>query len=145
MHDAEAVFLVDYHEAEVLELYVVGEQPVGPDDYVDLAVGEVRQYLPLARGLDEARDCLDAHACVREARGEGFIVLLREQRRRHHDGGLFAREGRLARRAYRDLGFAEADVADDEAVHRHGPLHVLLDLFDGAELVSSLLVREAFL
>ena len=67
----------------------------------------------------EARDGLDAHAGVREARGEGFVVLLREQRRRHHDGGLFASEGRLARRAYRDLGFAEADVADDEAVHRN--------------------------
>ena len=72
-------------------------------------------------------------------------MLLCEQRRRHHDGGLFAREGRLARRAYRDLGFAEADVADDEAVHRHGPLHVILDLFDGAKLVRRLLVREAFL
>ena len=34
---AEALLLVDDQQAEVLELHVVGEQPVGADDAVDLA------------------------------------------------------------------------------------------------------------
>ena len=103
----------DDDEAEVLEFYVVCEQPVRPDDYVDLAVGEVRQYLPLTRGGDEARDCLDAHAGVGEARGKCFVMLVCEQSRRGHYRRLPACECRLAGRAYRHFGLSETDVADD--------------------------------
>ena len=34
---AEALLLVDHEQAEVLEVDVVGQQPVGADDDVDLA------------------------------------------------------------------------------------------------------------
>ena len=44
-----------------------------------------------------------------------------------------------------DLGFAEADVAADEAVHRLRFLHVLLRLLDGIELVGGLSVDEGVL
>ena len=37
---AEALLLVDDQQAEVLELDVAGQQPVGADDDVDRAVGQ---------------------------------------------------------------------------------------------------------
>ena len=77
--------------------------------------------------------------------GEGVDVLLDEQRRRAQHGHLLAVLHRLERRAHRDLGLAVADVAADEAVHRHGPLHVGLDLVDGAQLVGRLDVGEGVL
>ena len=45
-------------------------------------------------------------------------MLLGEQRRRHEHRDLLAVGERDERRAQRDLGLAEADVAADEAVHR---------------------------
>ena len=77
--------------------------------------------------------------------GEGVDVLLDEQRRRAQDGDLLAVLDRLERRAHRDLGLAVADVAADQPVHRHGPLHVDLDLVDGAQLVGRLDVGEGVL
>ncbi len=42
----------------------------------------------------------------------------------------------------RDLGLAVADVPDDKPVHRHGALHVGLDLRGRPQLIDRLLVRE---
>ena len=82
---------------------------------------------------------------LRVALGEGLEVLLDEQRRRHEHGDLLAVLHRLERRPHRDLGLAVADVAADQAVHRDGPLHVGLDLVDGAQLVGRLDVGEGVL
>ena len=49
---------------------------------------------------------------------ESFEVLLREHGRRREHGDLFAVHHRLERGANRDLGFAEADVAADQPIHR---------------------------
>ncbi len=69
-------------------------------------------------------------------------MLPDEQGRRHEHDDLLAVLHRLERRAHRDLGLAEADVAGDEAVHRDGPLHVGLHLVDGGELIGRLGERE---
>jgi hypothetical protein len=54
--DAEALLLVDDHQAEVLELDLLGEQTVRADDDVDLAVGQaVDDLLRLGRGLEPAQ------------------------------------------------------------------------------------------
>jgi hypothetical protein len=39
---AEALFLVDDDQAEILEAHVRLQQPMGADDHVDLALGELR-------------------------------------------------------------------------------------------------------
>ena len=62
-------------------------------------------------------------------------MLPRENCRRHEHGALLAVGNALERGAQRDLRFAEADVAAQQAVHRHFALHVALDFVDAAELV----------
>ena len=42
MLHAEALLLVDDHQAQVLELNIFGEQPMGPDGDIDLAFRQVR-------------------------------------------------------------------------------------------------------
>ena len=56
---AEALLLVDDHQAEVLGPHVGREQAVGADEHVDLAGGELLEDLALLRGGAEARDHLD--------------------------------------------------------------------------------------
>ena len=70
-------------------------------------------------------------------------MLLGEHRRRHqhrhlppvHDGLECCPQGHL--------GLAVAHVAADQAVHRSRLLHVGLDLFNRAQLVGRLDIREA--
>ena len=43
------------------------------------------------------------------------------------------------------LGLAEADIAEDEPVHRHVAFHVRLDVDDGGKLIDGLLIGKASL
>ena len=45
MPDPEPVLLVHNQQAEVLEVHVLAQQTVGPDDDVDLALGQVQARL----------------------------------------------------------------------------------------------------
>ena len=78
-----------------------------------------------------------------EALGEGFCMLARQQRGRHHDGHLPAVHGGDEGRAQRHLGLAEADIAADEPVHRPAGGKLALHGVDGRLLVIGLLIREA--
>jgi len=140
--DAEALFLVHDHQAEILELDLLGEQTMRPDDDVDGTIGQaVDDLLRLGRGLEPAQRG-DRHRESGVAIGEGGVVLLHQQGRWHQDGDLLAVHDRLERGAHRDLGLAVADVAADEAVHRDDLLHVALDLDDRRQLVGGLHVGE---
>ena len=142
---AEALLLVDHEQAEVFELHILGEQPVGADHHVDVARRERGDHPLLVAGGEEAGDHLDPHRVVREAVAEGLAVLVGEEGRGHEDRHLLAVLYRLERGAHRDLGLAEADVTADEAVHRHLALHVGLHRVDRGLLVGRLLEGERIL
>ena len=142
LRDAEALLLVDDHEPERLRDHVTREDPVRPDEDVDLALGEVLQHRLRLRRLAETRDHLDPHGEVAEALAERVPVLLREHRRRDEHQRLLAVQRDGEGRAERDLGLAEADVAADEPVHRARRLEVLLDRLDRALLVLGLPVGK---
>ena len=124
VRDAEALLLVDDQQAEVLEAHVARQQAVRADDDVDLALRQRRDRLRLLGLAAEARQHGDAHREVREALGERDEVLLGEHRGRRQHRDLLAAQHRQQAGAQRDLGLAVADVAADQAVHRHARLHV---------------------
>jgi hypothetical protein len=139
---AEAVLLVDDHQAEALEDHVLLQQTVGADDDVDLALREELQGLGLLLGRLEARQLGELDRPVGEAVGEGLVVLLGEQggRAQHHH--LLAVGHRDEGGAQRDLGLAEADVAAHQAVHRAAGFHVGHHRVDGGLLVGRGLEAE---
>jgi len=143
--DPEALLLVDDHQTQVLERDLVGQQPVSADDHIDGAVGETGDHLLLLGvGLEPAqgghRD-REAGVAIRE----GGVVLLDQQRRGHQDGDLLAVHDRLEGCPDGDLGLAVADVAADQPVHRHDPLHIGLDFGDRGQLVRGFDVGEGVL
>ena len=142
---AEALLLVDDDQAEVLGPHVARQQAVGADEDVDLALGEGLDGRALLALRAEARDVLDRERVLVQALGEGAVVLLRQDRRRHEHQHLLAVLGGDEGRAQRDLGLAVADVAADEPVHRARGLHVGLDRVDGVALVRGLAVGEGLL
>src|SRR5262249_55189393 len=79
---------------------------------------------------------------VAKAGLEGTEMLLREHRRRAEHRDLLALHRHAERRAERDLGLAEPDVAADEAVHRPGRLEIAAYRIDRPRLVLRLVERE---
>ena len=109
--DAEALLLVDDHQAQVLEEHLIGEDAVGADHHVDRPLQQALQSeARLLVGLEaRQRPHLDREA--REALGERLEVLLHEQRRRHEHRHLLAVLDRLERGTDGDLCLAEAHIA----------------------------------
>ena len=128
-----------------LRAHVPRQQPMGPDQDVDLALGEPRHRLALLGSGAKPRHVLDRDRVVLEPLGERPEVLLGEDRGRHQQHHLLAVLHGLERRPQRDLGLAVADVAADQPVHRPRRLHVGLDELDRVALVGGLGERERVL
>ena len=143
--DPEMLFLVDHEEPQVLEADVLGQQPVGADDDVDRSVGQPADDPAGLSGRQEPAQHLDSHGEGRVPVPERLAVLLCEKRGRYQDRHLAAVLHGLERSPDRDLGLPEADISADEAVHRHGTLHVGLHVLDGLQLVGCLLEGEGLL
>ncbi len=143
--DPEALLLVDDQQAQILELEIARQQPVGADDDVDRPVGQTVDHpAGLGRG-EEAGQHLDPDRVAGEAVGEGLEVLGGQQGGGDQDGHLLAVLDGLEGGPDGHLGLAEADVAADQAVHGGVRLHVRLDVLDGLELVGRLVVGERLL
>ncbi len=142
MAHAEAVLLVDDDEPDVMEITRVLQQPVRADDDVDVAAAQTgHDVLDLQCRL-ETRQHLDAHGPVGETIAKDLPMLLREQRRGHQNGNLFAAVHRGERGTQRDFGFAKSDVATDDAIHRLIGRKVRQHIVNGAGLVFGQLERK---
>ena len=90
------------------------------------------------------RDSLrNAHRQALKALQEGAVMLAAQQRRGHDDGHLIARHDRDKGRAQGDFGFAKADIAADQPVHRTAAGEIILHRLDGAHLILGFLIGKA--
>ena len=141
--DPEVLLLVDDDQAQVLEADLLGQDGVGADHDLQLAVGQALAGLGRLLRRRHARQAPHLDRPALEALGEGLVVLAGQQGRRADDGHLLAAHGHDEGGAQRHLGLAEADVAADQPVHRLARGQVLEHVVDGAQLVVRLLVGEA--
>ena len=143
--DAEALFLVHDQQAQIAKLDVLRQQPMGADDDVDFARGQVRQRHLLSILTIEPADHFDADRKAREALAQRFLMLERQNRCGRQDGDLLAVHRGLEGGAHRHFRLAVADVAAEEPIHWGGRLHVGLDIRHGRLLVGCQLVLEGVL
>ena len=139
---AETLFLVDDHEAQILELGRLGEDRVGADHDVHRAVGQRIARLAAFLGRNEPAEPPDLEREAREAFGEMLEMLAREQRGRRDDCDLLAAHRRDECGTQRNLGLAEADIAADQPVHRLATFQIAQHIGDRALLILGLLPRE---
>ena len=114
------------------------------DHDVDAAFGEAFDRLLRFLSCAEAGELRHGDGPVGEAVLERGGVLLCEQRRRAEHRHLLAAHHSNEGGAKRHFGFAEADVAADEAVHGFPGGHVGDDGFNGGALVGRFLKGKAF-
>ena len=145
MLDAEPLLLVDDQQPEILELDFRVEQLMRADDDIDRPVFQTFDGLLDFLGALEAAHRGDIHREARVTFRERLVMLLHEQRGRYEDRHLLAVLYGFEGGSHRNLSLAEADIATDQAVHRHRFLHIGLDLVDGGQLVRCLLIWEGVL
>ena len=145
MLHAKALLLVDDHQAQVLGVHIGRKQAVGADEHIDRALGKRLERALLLRRGAEAAEHFDLEAKRGKTLKEGLVVLLGQNGRgaEHHD--LAAGVHALKRRAQGNLGLAETHVAAQQAVHGLGRLHVGLNVGDGLQLITRLVVGKALL
>ncbi len=115
---------------------------MGADEHIDLAALDGGQGVLLLLGGLEPRQGFDTERVVGQTLAESPFVLLGQDRGGDEDRDLLAELDALERAAESDLGFAEAHIAADQAVHRVFVGHVRFDRRDRGELVFGFVVRE---
>ncbi len=112
------------------------------DDDIDLAFGGVAENLRDFFAGQKPADHFDAHRVIAESMAKGLQMLLRQDRRRRQDRDLLAALDGEKCRAHGDFGFAVADIAAHQAVHRLAALHARQGVVDGALLIRRLFELE---
>ena len=141
--DAKTLFLVDNDESQAFEFQPLGQQCMRADNDVDPSLGHpILGHLCLG-SRDKTRETPDVEREPLKPLDEGPVMLPREERGRADQGNLMPRHRCRERRAQRDFGFAEADVAADKPVHRSAAAEVTKDVFDGAVLIVGFLIGKA--
>ena len=140
--DAEALFLVDDHKAQVVELHVLGQQPVGAHHDIHAAGLQAPQGLLLLLGGAEAGHHLHLHGEGLHTGEDGVVVLPGQQGGGGQNGALLTAHHALEGGPQGYFGLAHAHVAAEQPVHGVTLFHVLFDLGGGVELVVRLVVVE---
>ena len=137
--DAEALLFVHDKKPQVVELDVLGQQPVRPYNDIAEPLGELLDRLLLFRCGAESGEHSDRDGIPPHSLAEGVVVLLREDSGGHQNRDLFPFLYRFESCSDGDLCFAVSDVSADQAVHDAVALHVPFSIFNGSELVFRLL------
>ncbi len=137
--DPEAMLFVDDDEGEIAEGDGLGEKGMGADQNIRTAfrtgVGESVEDGSSLGGGEGAGEEIDFDAAALEHAGDGGEMLLGEDFRGSHEGGLaFGGDGH-EHGVEGDDGFARTDIALEEAVHGEGAGEVVGDLGDGLILI----------
>ena len=115
---AETLFLVDDDESEFMEFDFASDERMRSDDDVYGAVRQTFDNLFALLSHFVTGQSFNDNRKLREAFRKTQIVLLRQNRRRHQHGDLFAGNRAFERRTHRDFRLAVADVAAEQTVHR---------------------------
>src|SRR5215467_11137697 len=136
--DTEALFFIDDHKAQVLEIDVLRKQPMRADGDIDFAFGYVGDGLLQLLWGTKAAQHFNAYGEGLEATLERLEVLEGEDGGGREHGDLFAVTQGFEGGAHDYFSFAKADIAAEQAIHGLRVLHVALDLLDGGSLVLRL-------
>ena len=144
--DAKPLLLVDNHQAQILKPHIVTEQPMRADENIDrppAAGGQNFAGLPSARC--KTVDDLNGYGKIGKAFLERPAVLHTQNRRGHQHRHLLVGLDGFECGPHGQFCFAVTDITAQQAVHRTGRRHVVLNLGRGGNLVGRFLVGKRFL
>ena len=142
MSHTETLLFIDDDEAEPLEFDGFGQQGVGADDDVDITGGQAFARLFGFCRRNQPRKAPNFYRKGPKALFEIVKMLASEQRRWCNYGNLHPGHGSSKGGAHRHLGFAKANIAADQAIHRLAGGHVAKHFLNRLLLIIRFLIRE---
>jgi hypothetical protein len=142
LRHAEAVLLVDHRQAQIPVGHLLLENGVGANENVDRAVGEAHQHAVARPAFLAAGEDGDPHSEAIDLAQQGCMMLARQDFRRDEERRLRLGLNRRQHREQRDERLPRADVALEQAQHRHRLDEVAADVADHSPLGLGQLVWE---
>ena len=134
LQNSESVLLIDDNEAEFFEFDGFFDQRVSAGDELRFAGADAFERGELVGAFHAANEQLDAVVSRREGAARGKIVLHGENFCGRHQCDLVAVLDGNNRGFERDDGFAAADVAFEQAIHRRRAFQIAGDFGEDAFL-----------
>ena len=142
MRDAEMLLLVDDQQSQVFEVDTLAEQCMCAHDNIHATVGDVFLSLIEVFGRNQPRGLRHVHRKTFEAIRECLGMLARKQGRWDNDRHLLAVQRDRKGCAECDFGFAEADIAANQPVHRLAGIEIVQRRGDRTQLIFGFLIGE---
>src|SRR5450631_1113148 len=131
MADSKTLLFIHDEKAEILEDYILREQPVRAANDVHFAVGDFLQSYLDFFGTSKAAEHFNTNGERRKPALERFEMLESQHRGGRKHSHLLAIAQSFEGGAHGHFGLAVADVAAEQPIHGMLTLHVSFDLCDG--------------
>ena len=138
----EFLLFVDNEQAQIFPFYGLSYKLVRADEDIDLAVCEVGENVFRLLGCLCATEVFHPHGEILESLAERVVMLKREHGSGHQYSRLLVVASRFESRPHRNLRLAETHIAADKSIHRHGALHIVLEVDGGFSLVGGVFVKK---
>ena len=143
MRHTKVLLFVDDQKAKILEPHALGQKRMGAHDDIHRPCPHHLTRQVGLFGADKTAERPNRNREPPEAFSKAAVMLAGKQRGRADHRHLHTRQGCHKGRAHRNLGFAKANIADDQTVHRAALFKVCHHIRDGRQLIISLLIGEA--
>ena len=140
---AKVLLFVDDQKAKVLKPDPLRQKRMGAHDDIHRPCPHHLTRQVGLFGADKTAERPDRNRKTPEAFSKAAVMLAGQKRGRADHRHLHTRQGSDKGRADRNLGFAKADIADDQTVHRAALFKVCHNVRDGRQLIIGLLIGEA--
>ncbi len=140
---AEALFLVDDEQAEIIELDRFRQQGMGANDDIHPARFHTVTGFRRLFARDQPGELFHFQRPAGKPLREGVVMLAREDGGRRDDGDLHPAHGGDKGPAQGNLGLAETDIAADQPVHGPAGGEIAQHIVNRVELVVGFLIGEA--
>ena len=145
MGHAEALLLIDHQQAQILERHILAQQLMGTDQQIHPArLHPLQHILDLLGGTEPGQHLHRDREGAEPVLGRD-IVLLGQHGGGHQNGRLLAVQNTLHHSPQGNLRLAVSHIAAQQPVHGDGFFHIALDLLNGPQLVSRLLIVKGVL
>ena len=140
--NAKALLFIHNEQAQIFELHILGQQPMGAHHNVNLPILQPLQHILLFLGRAEATDHLRRYREAMETLYHRVVVLLHQNGGRCQNGDLLTIHHSFEGGTETYFRFAVTHIAAQQAIHVPVRFHIMGDFLDTLLLVRGQFIGE---
>ena len=142
LSDTKLVLFVNHDQPQILKRNFRRDHRLGPNDDVDFSTGNFFSRFGSRFSFNASGPQRQPYARVGQQLLQRTVMLIRQDRRRRHDGGLMTVSNRQQHRANGNDRFAATNFSVEQTVHGVRLAHIGCDLLERGRLRLGQLKRQ---